>query len=69
MAGGDGMTTVSRAGDRITKIRFQVTSDKPFHQYLSILNDMPDDKAKREWIAGVTQLVVGVDGWAEVTPR
>jgi hypothetical protein len=60
---------VTRVGDRIVRIRFEVTCDKPFHQYLSILNDMPDDKAKREWIAGVTEMVVGLDGWAEVTPQ
>lgn len=60
---------VTRVGERIVRIRFEVTCDKPFHQYLSILNDMPDDKAKREWIASGTQLVVGLDGWAEVTAR
>lgn len=60
---------VTRVGERIVRIRFEVTCDKPFHQYLSILDDMPDDKAKREWIAGVTEMVVGVDGWAEVVPR
>jgi len=61
--------TITRVGDRIVRIRFEVTCDKPFHQYLSILNDMPDDKAKREWIAGATEMVVSLDGWAEVTPR
>ena len=62
------MTTVTRSGDRITRIRFEVAGDKPFHQYLSILNDIPDDKAKREWIASATEMVVGLDGWAEVRP-
>ena len=61
--------TITRVGERIVRIRFEVTWDKPFHQYLSILEDMPDDKAKRAFLANGTQLAVGWNGWAEVTPR
>lgn len=61
--------TITRVGERITRIRFEVTCDKPYHQYLSVLNDIPDDEAKREWMSGGGELVIGLDGWAEVTPR
>lgn len=61
--------TITRVGERIVRIRFEVTCDKPVSQYRSILNDMPDDKAKREWMRLNSKLVIGPDGWAEVTPR
>lgn len=61
--------TITRVGERIVKIRFEVTCDKPFHQYLSILDDMPDDKAKRAWMSGPSHNLHIVDGWAEVTGR
>ena len=60
--------TVSRSADRITRIRFQVEGDRPMIEYQIVVDSMPDDKAKREWIARPNNFDV-VDGWAEVTAR
>ena len=62
------MTTVTRAGDRITKIRFKMEGDKPLHQYNVILAELPDDKAKWMWLAQKHDIRVGEDGFAEVRP-
>ena len=59
--------TITRVGERITRIRFEVTSSKPHLQYLSILDTIPDDKSKREWMRNSTAITI-TDGWAEVTP-
>jgi len=59
--------TISRAGDRITKIRFEITCDKPHIQHLAIVDSMPDDQARRDWLAKTHSIAI-VDGWAEVVP-
>ena len=59
---------VTRVGERIVRIRFELECDKPYNQYLSIVNSMPDDRARREWLAKGHDITI-VDGWAEVTPR
>jgi len=62
------MTTVSRAGDRITRIRFKLQGDKPLVEYHAILAELPDDAARKAWVALPKDIAI-VDGWAEVTPR
>jgi hypothetical protein len=60
--------TITRVGERIVKIRFEVTCDKPLIQYHSILYSLPDDQARREWMSRPFNIAIA-DGWAEVTPR
>ena len=61
------MTTVTRSGDRITRIRFEVAGDKPLVQYHAILSELPDDAARKAWMALPKDITI-VDGWAEVRP-
>lgn len=59
---------VTRSGDRITKIRFEVQSNRPMLEYAAILADIPDSKSKREWVAK-TMVMDIKDGWAEVVVK
>ena len=59
------MTTVSRAGNRITRIRFRLEGDKPLVQYHAIIAELPDDEAKKKWLSRKQD--IRVDGeWVEV---
>ena len=61
--------TITRVGERITKIRFEVNPYiKPHIQHLAIVDSMPADQALREWRSKGHDIAI-VDGWAEVTPR
>lgn len=60
--------TVQRSADRITRIRFRLEGGRPMTQYQAIIDSMPDDKAKREWIARPKNFDV-FDRWVEVTAR
>ena len=58
---------VARVGDRITRIRFRLEGDKPLVQYVAIVNELPNDTAKRLWMSQKQDL--RVDGeWVEVRP-
>lgn len=60
--------TITRVGDKITRIRFKITDSYPLAQHASIVNMMPDDQARREWLAKSHNIAIA-DGWVEVTPR
>ena len=61
------MTTVTRSGDRITRIRFRLEGDRPLAQYHAIIAELPDDEAKKKWMSQKQD--IRVDGeWAEVRP-
>jgi hypothetical protein len=59
--------TVTRVGERITKIRFEVHA-KPLIEYAAIVAKIPDGKAKREWLAKPVAIDIK-DGWAEAVQR
>ena len=59
--------TITRVADRIVKIRYRLEGDKPLVQYHAILAELPNDAAKRAWMACRQDLHV-VDGWVEVRP-
>lgn len=60
--------TVTRTGTRISRIRFKVTEEPPLVEYHRILKQLPNDRARREWVARPVVIEV-VDGWAEVRER
>jgi len=61
--------TITRIGERTTRIRFELEGDdRPYLQFQRVLSKVPDDTAKRAWMGMPIDIKV-VDGWAEVTPR
>ncbi len=60
--------TITRIGERIVRIRFEVKGMSAILQHASIVNELPRDKARSEWISTEKKFNVS-DGWAEVTPR
>lgn len=60
--------TVTRTGSTITSIRFQQTWPSVDKQYRAILAELPDDAARRAWLASKQDLRVKEDGWVEVRP-
>jgi len=60
--------TITRVGERIVKIRFKIKDSSAILQHSGIVDQLPRDKARSEWIATEKKFSV-VDGWAEVTPR
>jgi len=58
--------TVTRGmGGRITRIRFQITTEKPWHRYMEILEELPQDEETRVWKAGGKSMQI-IGGFAEV---
>jgi len=57
--------TISMIGEEITAVRFRITSDKPWHEYQSIMALVPDSPGKRRWLAGKQDMKI-TDGYAEV---
>jgi len=48
--------TITRAGNRIVSIKFQGTWPNQWKQYQWILDEMPNDEAKAEWLRSPLQL-------------
>jgi hypothetical protein len=59
---------VTRVGDRIVRIRFKIKDSSAILQHASIVDQLPRDKTRSEWIVTEKKFDV-IDGWAEVTPR
>lgn len=58
--------TITRVGDKITRIRFKDEGNH-YPKYAAIINAMPDDKSKRDWLShGI--VLEAADGWVEVRP-
>ena len=57
--------TITRIGDEISSVRFRITSEKPWHEYQSIMALVPDSPAKRKWLAERQDMKIN-DGVAEV---
>lgn len=53
--------TITRSGDRIIAVKFQATWPDPVKQYRSILNEMPNDRAKETWMKSTVELQLAGD--------
>ena len=58
--------TITRLGENIVSVRFRITSEKPWHEYHSIMALVPDSPERRRWLAGKQYMKIN-DGIAEVT--
>lgn len=60
--------TITRVGDKIVRIRFKIQDGSAILQHADIVNQLPRDNARSEWIKKAKKFDI-VGGYVEVTVR